>query len=77
VHNYSIGTIARAPNDGLRISAHGPIFARASPGQLPEREHDRNLIADAQVATIRNGGDFLPLDRPQGLCELIFRFAGK
>jgi pimeloyl-ACP methyl ester carboxylesterase len=42
-----------------------------------EREHDRGLISGAQVATVENGGHFLPLDRPRELCELIIRFAGK
>jgi len=42
-----------------------------------EREHDRGLIPGAQVATVENGGHFLPLDRPRELCELIIQFAGK
>jgi pimeloyl-ACP methyl ester carboxylesterase len=41
-----------------------------------EREHDRSLIPGAQMATLENGGHFLPLDRPQELQELIIRFAG-
>jgi pimeloyl-ACP methyl ester carboxylesterase len=44
----------------------------ARPG---EREHDRNLIPGAQVATVENGGHFLPLDRPQELQRLIAGFA--
>ncbi len=40
-----------------------------------EREHDRRLLPGAQVATVENGGHFLPLDRPQQLCELIAGFA--
>ena len=42
-----------------------------------EREHDRGLIPGAQMATVENGGHFLPLDRPQELHELIIRFAGQ
>jgi pimeloyl-ACP methyl ester carboxylesterase len=41
-----------------------------------EREHDRDLIPGVQVATVENGGHFLPLDRPKELQELIIRFAG-
>jgi pimeloyl-ACP methyl ester carboxylesterase len=40
-----------------------------------EREHDRSLLPGAQMATVENGGHFLPLDRPQELLELIVRFA--
>src|SRR5262249_13949779 len=40
-----------------------------------EREHDRSLIAGAQMTTVEDGGHFLPLDRPQELSELIIRFA--
>jgi pimeloyl-ACP methyl ester carboxylesterase len=36
-----------------------------------EREHDRSLIPSARVATIENGGHFLPLDRPKELQDLI------
>jgi pimeloyl-ACP methyl ester carboxylesterase len=42
-----------------------------------EREHDGRLIPGAQMATIENGGHFLPLDRPRELQELIIRFAGR
>jgi pimeloyl-ACP methyl ester carboxylesterase len=45
----------------------------AAPG---EREHDRELVPGAQMATIENGGHFLPLDRPRELHQLIVRFAG-
>ncbi|HEY6254519.1 MAG TPA: alpha/beta hydrolase [Xanthobacteraceae bacterium] len=41
-----------------------------------EREHDRRLVPGVQVATVENGGHFLPLDRPRELQELIVRFAG-
>jgi pimeloyl-ACP methyl ester carboxylesterase len=39
-----------------------------------EREHDRSLIPSARVATIENGGHFLPLDRPKELQDLIIGF---
>jgi len=42
-----------------------------------EREHDRDLIAGAQMVTVDNGGHFLSLDRPQELRELIVEFAGR
>lgn len=41
-----------------------------------ERERDRNLIPSAQVATIKDGGHFLPLDRPTEVVEAIMSFAG-
>lgn len=41
-----------------------------------EREHDHRLLSGTQVATVENGGHFLPLDRPRELQELIIRFAG-
>jgi pimeloyl-ACP methyl ester carboxylesterase len=40
-----------------------------------ERQHDLSLLAGAQVATIENGGHFLPLDRPRELQAVIVRFA--
>jgi pimeloyl-ACP methyl ester carboxylesterase len=46
------------------------ILARPS-----EREHEAKLIPNVQVATIKNGGHFLPLDRPQELIEQMTRFA--
>ena len=42
-----------------------------------EREHDRNLIPGAQMETVKGGGHFLALDRPQELRDLIVRFAGR
>lgn len=41
----------------------------------PEREHDRELIPDADMTTLERGGHFLPLDRPQALSQAIIRFA--
>jgi pimeloyl-ACP methyl ester carboxylesterase len=38
-----------------------------------ERDHDRSLLAGAQVTTIEKGGHFLPLDRPRELYDLILR----
>jgi pimeloyl-ACP methyl ester carboxylesterase len=43
--------------------------------RLSEREHDGKLIQGAQTTTLKRGGHFLPLDRPQELCKLIVRFA--
>jgi pimeloyl-ACP methyl ester carboxylesterase len=40
-----------------------------------EREHDRKLIPNVQMATVERGGHFLALDRPQELRELIIGFA--
>jgi pimeloyl-ACP methyl ester carboxylesterase len=39
-----------------------------------EREHDRSLIPGAEMVTVKDGGHFLPLDRPKELQELIIRF---
>jgi pimeloyl-ACP methyl ester carboxylesterase len=41
-----------------------------------EREHDRRLISGVQMETVKGGGHFLALDRPQELRDLIIRFAG-
>jgi pimeloyl-ACP methyl ester carboxylesterase len=43
--------------------------------RLSEREHDRKLIAGAEMTTVERGGHFLALDRPQELTQSIFRFA--
>jgi pimeloyl-ACP methyl ester carboxylesterase len=40
-----------------------------------EREHDRTLIKDAEMTTLKRGGHFLPLDRPKEVRDLIVRFA--
>jgi pimeloyl-ACP methyl ester carboxylesterase len=36
-----------------------------------EREHDRGLLAGAQMVTVEQGGHFLPLDRPDAVIEQI------
>jgi pimeloyl-ACP methyl ester carboxylesterase len=41
-----------------------------------EREHDGKLIPGVQMTTIKGGGHFLALDRPQELSKAIIRFAG-
>jgi pimeloyl-ACP methyl ester carboxylesterase len=40
-----------------------------------ERDHHQSLLPSAQMATVENGGHFLPLDRPKEVLELIIRFA--
>lgn len=40
-----------------------------------EREHDRTLIKDAEMTTLKRGGHFLPLDKPKEVRDLIVRFA--
>jgi len=42
-----------------------------------EREHDRMLILGVEMATVKGGGHFLPLDRPRELTEAIIRFAAR
>jgi pimeloyl-ACP methyl ester carboxylesterase len=39
-----------------------------------EREHDGKLIPGVQMTTIKGGGHFLALDKPQDLSEQIIRF---
>jgi pimeloyl-ACP methyl ester carboxylesterase len=39
-----------------------------------EREHDRKLIPSVEMTTLKNGGHFLPLDRPRELTAGIARF---
>ena len=39
-----------------------------------EREHDRELIQGVQMTTLKGGGHFLALDKPQDLSEQIIRF---
>ena len=40
-----------------------------------EREHDRSLIPNVEMTTIKNGGHFLPLDRPKEVLNEIVNFA--
>jgi pimeloyl-ACP methyl ester carboxylesterase len=40
-----------------------------------EREHDRTLIKGAEMTTLKRGGHFLALDRPEEMRDLIVRFA--
>lgn len=39
-----------------------------------EREHDRQIVPGAEMATIENGGHFLPLDRPDAVIESLRGF---
>ncbi len=41
----------------------------------PEREQDRGLIPGARTETIKGGGHFLALDKPQELRDLIIQFS--
>jgi pimeloyl-ACP methyl ester carboxylesterase len=40
-----------------------------------EREHDRRLVPGTQMATVQNGGHFLPLDCPREVQDLVIGFA--
>jgi len=39
-----------------------------------EREHDRQIVPGAGMATVENGGHFLPLDRPDAVIEYLLAF---
>lgn len=39
-----------------------------------EREHDRQIVPGAGMATVENGGHFLPLDRPDAVIEHLLAF---
>jgi pimeloyl-ACP methyl ester carboxylesterase len=39
-----------------------------------EREHDRQIVPGAKMATVENGGHFLPLDRPDVVIEHLLAF---
>lgn len=41
-----------------------------------ERERDRQLVPGAEMATVENGGHFLPLDRPDAVIESLLTFQG-
>lgn len=42
--------------------------------QPDEREHDRQMVPGAKMATVANGGHFLPLDRPDAVIEYLVAF---
>jgi pimeloyl-ACP methyl ester carboxylesterase len=39
-----------------------------------EREHDRQIVPGAKMATVEDGGHFLPLDRPDAVVEHLLAF---
>lgn len=39
-----------------------------------EREHDRQIVPGAKMATVEDGGHFLPLDRPDAVIEHLLAF---
>lgn len=39
-----------------------------------EREHDQQIVPTAKMATVANGGHFLPLDRPDAVLEHLLAF---
>jgi pimeloyl-ACP methyl ester carboxylesterase len=39
-----------------------------------EREHDRQIVPSAKMATVENGGHFLPLDRPDAVIKHLLAF---
>lgn len=39
-----------------------------------EREHDRQIVPGARMATVEDGGHFLPLDRPDAVIEHLLAF---
>jgi pimeloyl-ACP methyl ester carboxylesterase len=39
-----------------------------------EREHARRIVPGAGMATVGNGGHFLPLDRPDAVIEYLLAF---
>lgn len=41
-----------------------------------EREHDRQIVPGAKMATVENGGHFLPLDRTDAVIEFLLTFQG-
>jgi pimeloyl-ACP methyl ester carboxylesterase len=42
--------------------------------RLDEREHDRQIVPGAKMATVEDGGHFLPLDRPNAVVEHLLDF---
>jgi pimeloyl-ACP methyl ester carboxylesterase len=39
-----------------------------------EREHDRQIVPSVKMATVEDGGHFLPLDRPDAVIEHLLAF---
>src|SRR3974390_2590527 len=39
-----------------------------------EREHDKQIVPSAKMATVEDGGHFLPLDRPDAVIEHLLAF---
>jgi pimeloyl-ACP methyl ester carboxylesterase len=39
-----------------------------------EREHDRQIVPGAEMATVEDGGHFLPLDRPDAVIDHLLAF---
>ena len=39
-----------------------------------EREHDKQIVPGAKMATVEDGGHFLPLDRPDAVIEHLLAF---
>jgi pimeloyl-ACP methyl ester carboxylesterase len=39
-----------------------------------EREHDRQIVPGAKMATVEDGGHFLPLDRPDAVIDHLLAF---
>lgn len=39
-----------------------------------ERDHDRQIVPGAKMATVADGGHFLPLDRPDAVVEHVLAF---
>jgi pimeloyl-ACP methyl ester carboxylesterase len=42
-----------------------------------ERERDRQLVPGARMATVKDGGHFLPLDRPDAVVEHLLAFQAR
>jgi pimeloyl-ACP methyl ester carboxylesterase len=42
-----------------------------------EREHDRSIIPNVEMITVKHGGHFLPLDKPQEVIRAILDFTPK
>jgi pimeloyl-ACP methyl ester carboxylesterase len=42
--------------------------------RLDEREHDKQIVLGVKMATVEEGGHFLPLDRPDAVIEHLLAF---